>query len=494
MAQTTARLILMLTLAGLAAGCAAQRPANDNDHEREVGAIRTANTATRRGAAVVQGGVLLARSFPVDPINRPVSNLLSLSSYALKSATGLLRRLLIGGAQFPVLETRVIPELSSAGYMDLESFEAYLDRMTGREASSGTIRFLVDGDEYFSRLEEAMWAATDSIDVRTYIFDNDDYAVQVANILRDKSADVDVRVMVDGLGNLMAMQTDPASMSDSFQPPLSIEQYLERNSNVHVRTLSNPWMTGDHTKTTIIDRETAFVGGMNIGREYRHEWHDVMMEVTGPIVDQLQFDLDRAWARAGVMGDLANFVESIEGARPTAKPGGYPVRALYTRNFDSQIYRAQLAAIRRSSSFILIENGYFSDDATIYELAKARRRGVDVRVILPEDGNHGTHDASNAISINKMLRNGIRVYRYPGMSHVKAAIIDGWASVGTANFDKLSLQVNKEVNLATSHAPAVLELMTRVFMPDLALSTEITQMVEVSLPDRLVEVLVDEAL
>ncbi|MDH3439837.1 MAG: phospholipase D-like domain-containing protein, partial [Gammaproteobacteria bacterium] len=135
-----------------------------------------------------------------------------------------------------------------------------------------------------------------------------------------------------------------------------------------------------------------------------------------------------------------------------------------------------------------------SDDATLYELARARRRGVDVRVILPEDGNHNTHDASNAVAINKMLRNGIRVYRYPGMSHVKAAIIDGWASVGSANFDKLSLQVNKEVNLATSHGPAVDELMHKVFIPDLAVSTEVTRPVEVTLQARLMEVVVDEVL
>ena len=58
------------------------------------------------------------------------------------------------------------------------------------------------------------------------------------------------------------------------------------------------------------------------------------------------------------------------------------------------------------------------------------------------------------IAMNRMLENGIRVYRFPGMSHVKAAVIDGWASVGTANYDKLSLQVNKEVNLATSDEDA----------------------------------------
>jgi cardiolipin synthase len=481
--STTRALIIGIIVMGLS-GCAGQHQAMKKE----------GNLAERRGAAVAQSGVLLARSFPIDPVNRPVSNVMSLSSYALKSATGLLHRVAIGTAQFPSLELQPIPELSYGSTMDLDAWEKDLDRITGRKSSKGEISFLVDGEEYFERMEETMLAAEESIDIRTYIFDNDDYAVSVADLLKKKSADVDVRVMVDGLGNLVAMQTDPDSMDPGFRAPVSIEQYLEANSDVQVRTLSNPWMTGDHTKTTIVDRKIAFIGGMNIGREYRYDWHDMMMEVRGPVVDQLQFDTDKAWAKAGFLGDIANFFRFIAGRDKHASDVGYPVRVMYTRNFDSQIYRAQLGAIRRAKSYILIENGYFSDDATLYELAKARRRGVDVRVILPEDGNHDTHDASNAVAINKMLRNGIRVYRYPGMSHIKAAVIDGWASVGSANFDKLSLQVNKEVNLATSEPSAVKQLIERVFVPDLAVSTEIVESVEVSLQARLMELVVDEAL
>lgn len=452
------------------------------------------NLPARRSAAIAQGGALLARSFPIDPINRPVSNLLSLSSYTLNSAFGFIDRIAIAMTRFPALETRVIPQLSVGRTMDSEQWERELDRLTGRQASRGEIRFLVDGDEYFNRMEAIFKGATESIDIRTYIFDNDDYAVSVADLLRKKSSEVDVRVMVDGIGNLMAMQTDPDSMAPDFAAPISIQQYMEQGSDIRVRTLSNPWMTGDHTKTTIVDRKIAFVGGMNIGREYRYDWHDLMMEVRGPVVDRLQFDTDKAWAKAGFMGDFAKLFRHLSGPRHNADDVGYPVRILYTRDFDSQIYRAQLEAIRRAQSYILIENGYFSDDATLYELAKARRRGVDVRVILPEDGNHDAHDASNAVAINKMLRNGIRVYRYPGMSHVKAAIFDGWASVGSANFDKLSLQVNKEVNLATSHPPTVKELLYKVFIPDLAVSTEITEPVDVTLQARLMELVADEML
>ena len=251
---------------------------------------------------------------------------------------------------------------------------------------------------------------------------------------------------------------------------------------------------GDHTKTTIIDGATAFVGGMNVGREYRYEWHDLMMEVTGPIVDQLQHDSDKAWARASLFGDAANLAAIVRGKRHRAADQGYPVRALYTRNFDSEIYKAQVEAIRRAQRYILIENSYFSDDLITYELAKARRRGVDVRVILPGAGNHPSLHASNQVAINELLDNGIRVYIYPGMTHVKAAVFDGWACVGSANFDKLSLEVNKELNLATSDIATVNRLLEQVFAPDLTFSQEVTDPVIVTFAQVLAERAADEIL
>ena len=448
----------------------------------------------RRSAMAAQAGILFTRSVHIDPINRPVSNMLSLTSYALKSAAGLFHRTALGTVQFPALEREPIPPVAYADAMDLEKWEKDLDRISGRKQTKGTIKFLIDGEEYFERMLEAVGEAEESIDIRTYIFDNDDYAVKVADVLKEKSQDVAVRVLVDAFGTMVAMQADPESMPKDFQAPLSIGQYMERDSKVKFRSRAIPWLTGDHTKTTIIDQKLAFLGGMNIGREYRYDWHDLMMEVTGPVVDHLQYDTNKAWARASVFGDVANFFAFLGGEKKKADDHGYPVRVLYTRNHDSQIYRAQLEAIRRARSYILIENAYFSDDVILYELAKARRRGVDVRVILPAAGNHGPHNASNRVTINKMLKNGIRVYQYPGMTHVKAAIFDGWACVGSANFDKLSLQVNREVNLATSHKPVVKDLLERLFIPDLARATEIIEMVDVTVQARLLEMVVDEVM
>ncbi|MDH3451357.1 MAG: phosphatidylserine/phosphatidylglycerophosphate/cardiolipin synthase family protein [Gammaproteobacteria bacterium] len=455
-------------------------------------------TGVRRLAGVAQGGWLAAQTWYLDPLLRPVSNVKSLFSVAIKSLGGVMARQSINTFQFPLLAKQPIPPVTGKPGMDLSEWERYLDDAVGGQ-SSGQIELLVDGSEYFPRLLDAVAGARQSIDIRTYIFDNDDIGVAVADRLKARSGEVNVRVLLDGLGQLVATQVDPDGLPAAFTPPAFMASYLETDSRVSVRTQTNPWFTGDHSKTTIVDRTQAFVGGMNIGREYRYAWHDLMAAVTGPIVAKLQFEMDKAWSKASLFGDVALFATTLRGsfpkkARIARNANDYPIRILHTRDHDSQIYRTQLAAIRRAQSYIYIQNPYFSDDKILYELARARRRGVDVRVITASRGDFAIQNLSNRVTINAMLHNGISVYLYPGMSHVKAAIYDGWACLGSANLDKLSLQINQETNLATSHPPVVDALLQRVFWPDFAASRELREASPVEWTHLLAELLADEAL
>ncbi len=205
-----------------------------------------------------------------------------------------------------------------------------------------------------------------------------------------------------------------------------------------------------------------------------------MMEVRGPVVDILREEFHNAWAHAGLLGDFGFFLEQIRPIDSVAEDEGYPIRVLFTRTGNREIYRAQKAAIRNSKRYIYVENAYFTDDALLFELVKARRRGVDVRVIMPLVTDRGPITRNNALAANVMLEHGIRVFLYPGMSHVKAAVFDGWACLGSANWDKWSLRINKELNLATSHPEAVDAALDRVFEPDFAASIELTE----PFPDR----------
>jgi len=441
-----------------------------------------------KGTQIAQSAGHLAQSHLGGLLSRPVSSVYRLLFVAKDVAVEAVRP-----TWLVMLESEPIPELNDGPGMNLGEWEAELAELTGRGATRGTIDYLVDGEAFFVRFIDAVTTATQSIDLRTYIFDNDDFAEKIGELLRRRSGEgIKIRILLDGLGTIVATGADDASLPEDYKAPESVRLFLEADSDIDVRQSRNPWLVaGDHVKTTIIDGELAFAGGMNIGREYRYVWHDLMMELRGPVVNELNNEFNKAWAHAGFMGDAAYALHRLKPNPNDAEDLGFPLRVLHTRAGNAEIFNAQRAAIRNARKYIYIQNAYLTDDAMLYELAKARRRGVDVRVILPLVGNHGPVNKSNALAANAMLEHGIRVFVYPGMSHVKAAVFDGWVCVGSANWDKLSFRTNKELNIATSHPDYVDALMKKVFDPDFAKSIELVEPFPERWSDHLAEVVAD---
>jgi cardiolipin synthase len=424
---------------------------------------------------------------------RPGSSLVELGYRFWNQGWDLGRRLEIRMVRFPMLGMAPVPPLeASPDSMDLTEWELRLDQLCGENRTSARIDFLIDGEAFYSALEQAVVEAEWSIDLQTYLFDNDDVARSIADRLRERSKEIEVRVMYDGLGTYMSHTAYAESQPANTDFIDNMPRYLCRDSNVQLRVIPNIWLTGDHCKTFIFDRRTAFIGGMNIGREYRYDWHDIMVRLEGPAVQYLWLNFESTWRRSGWSGDLSVILPRPQPDAFDGQSDEIPLRFLHTLPYHAQIYRTQLEAIQRAKNYIYIENAYFADDLILYELCRARRRGVDVRVILPAAVNHKFMEHSNRVGINTLLEHGVRVYLYPHMSHVKAAVYDGWACLGTANFNKLSLQINREINVATSDRGTVDRLLEELFLPDLEKSREITEPVSLNLKDHLIELIADE--
>jgi cardiolipin synthase len=436
----------------------------------------------------------LLRSHSTALIVRPVSSTFELGSRLWDRVWDWGRRLEVRLVRFPLLGNGPVPNLppNSEG-MDLADWEKRLDALSGRPSTLARIEFLIGGETFYTLLEQAIDEARISIDLQTYLFDNDDVAEAVGERLRARSREIEIRVMYDGLGtylsHLATAETQPADTEFIDNIP----RYLCKDSDIRLRVIPNIWFSGNHVKSMIFDQRMAFVGGMNLGREYRYEWHDMMIRLEGEAVKHLSENFEKTWRHNSWGGDFAMVLPKPSTAVALREPGAVPVRLLYTLPSHAQIYRSQLEAIRRARSYIYIENAYFADDRILYELCRARRRGVDVRVIMPAVVNHSIMEHSNRVAINTLLKHGARVYMYPGMSHIKAAVYDGWACFGTANFDKLSLQINRELNLATSHSDTVAQLLDLLFEPDFMKSTELTDPVSLDLKDHLIELIADEA-
>ena len=383
------------------------------------------------------------------------------------------------------------PPISTGPGMDLAAWEKELDRLVSARRYKGRVDFFIDGEKFFPALIQSVEGAARSVDIQVFIFSTDDYAVKIAGLLKQRSSAVKVRVLLDDAGTLFAGAMNRRSpVPVDFQRPGDIRNYLTSGSQVQARASANPWLTVDHRKCFIIDGRQAYLGGMNIGREYRYDWHDLMVGLTGPVVGRLEKGYRKAWAHAGPLGDFAYAWVSLFDRAETRKNAiadGIDVRPLRTATGKVEIYRAQLEAIGRARSYIYIENAYFGDDMILRALIRARQRGVDVRVIVPAENDSGIMQTSDQVIGNQLIQNGARVYVYPGMTHVKAAIYDGWACLGSANFNKMSLHVGQELDVAFSDAATVDRLKSELFEEDFRRSRELKSPVPLDWMDSFVK-------
>ena len=384
-------------------------------------------------------------------------------------------------------DLKEVPPLNQSGEeMDLVDFNRWLDKKISKQNYKAFVTLLIDGEEFFPHFMLAMQRAQESIFTSVYIFMADPYGLSIADVMKARANEgIDVRVVVDELNTVLNSGKNPElKTSETFIMPKYITSYLRKDSKAKARTHLNPWGTFDHSKVYIVDRKIAYTGGMNIGQEYRYTWHDMMVALQGPVVGRLVKNFYENWSFTGWGGDYAAAYRKLFSKRQREvnreAPGMIDVRLMYTKPNDSEIFDAQREAIRRAKKRIYIQNAYFSDDRIIRELIEARGRGVDVRVILPGKNDVGIMDVNNRAMANKLFKNGVRVYFYKGMSHVKAAVYDGWAVIGTANFDKMSLYINKEMSLGISDPAFVQELTERLFEKDFQNSEELTEPLDIA--------------
>jgi cardiolipin synthase A/B len=432
---------------------------------------------------------ILLESHGLALLKNPVSSLARLGDLGGETLVRFVR------LPFPRPSSRYPPLAGGAG-MDLGEWERWLDRYTGTRQAEGSLDLLIDGERFFPRLKQAIGAATNHIRFNIYIFDKDDVGVEVADQLKERSREVEVKVILDRLGTISGGGVPPGTpLPEGFTPPTSMYSYLRQDSRVKVRPFLNPWFSSDHTKVLLVDGTHAWVGGMNLGREYRYEWHDLMVELRGPVVGVLEKQFRRDWAHEGLLGDLAYLAELTRGPQPVPASGPedrwVKMRLLPTKTAWKPFSAAVQSAIGKSKSYVYVENPYLFDKRVIIALARARNRGVDVRVVLPRTNDLKPGRRSNLVLANYLLEHGVRVYFYPGMTHVKALMVDGWACVGSANLNHLSLRVCQEQNVATSDPGFASRLKRELFEEDFSRSFELKEPVAIEWVDFLADLLLE---
>ncbi len=175
-------------------------------------------------------------------------------------------------------------------------------------------------------------------------------------------------------------------------------------------------------------------------------WHDTDLEIDGPAVVELKNLFGQHWRQQGGKPEAL-----IQGDDPPSAQGDQVVRVIGSRGGQlmPRYYATLLSAIRSATLRIWITAAYFVPTYQERQaLARAARRGVDVRLLLPARSDSKPALAVQQSNYGPMLAAGVKIYeRDDGMLHSKTSVMDGvWSVIGSSNFDHRSVLFNDEVD------------------------------------------------
>ena len=308
-----------------------------------------------------------------------------------------------------------------------------------------------DGKLFFNELLESLKKAKKSINIEFYIFKNDDIGTKILNVLEEKAKEgVEVRLLYDSVGSrslnrnvLNKLINEGAKVGEFFPSWL---KFININMNFR-----------NHRKIVVIDNNVGFVGGFNVGDEYLGKdskfgyWRDTHIKFTGSAVNDLNLRFLADWRYATKEEvSLEEIFEANEENSNSNNVGMQIVSSGPNLSDKYEIKMAYLKMIQKAKKYLYIQSPYLIIDNSISDSLKlAAASGVDVKIMIPGKGDHPFVYWANLVYAGDLIKEGIRVFHYDknAFLHAKTVVIDDEVcSIGTANMDTRSFELNFEVS------------------------------------------------
>jgi cardiolipin synthase len=327
--------------------------------------------------------------------------------------------------------------------------------LPGRSArfiSGNQVALLQNGETYFPAIEAAFDRAGHEIYLETYIYEDDATGEKIARALkRAARRGVNVYVLIDGFGS----KDLPRSMLDNLR--MDGVKVLVYRPKISPWTFQRHRLRRLHRKIVVVDREIAFVGGINIidDRKPTDDMpprYDYAVSVKGPLVDVIRLAARRQWSKVAWRSFRKGLGRGRELPAPAFSGGSMRAAFLVRDNLRHRrdIEAAYLQAIDQAKSEIILANAYFLPGLNFrHALINAAGRGVRVILLLQGRVEYLLQYYATQALYGHFLDAGIEIYEYrTSFLHAKVAVIDGyWATVGSSNLDPFSLLLSHEANV-----------------------------------------------
>ena len=335
------------------------------------------------------------------------------------------------------------------------------------------IQTLINGEEIFPAMLEAIKLAEKTITFESYIYWSGEIGERFAKALAEKArVGIKVHILLDWAGS-------GKISSQNLEMMKSAGVEVQRYHQPHWRTITR-LNNRTHRKILVIDGKIGFTGGVGIADEWNgngldpKHWRDNHYRIEGPVVAQMQSAFMDNWLKTRPE------VHSGPGYFPELKSAGTNLAQMFISSSGqggSSVRIMYLMALAAAQKTIYLQAAYFvPDQHVIDQLIAARKRGVKIKIIVP--GPYNDSDVVDNASKNlwgELLKEGIQIFQYqPALFHCKVLIIDElFVSVGSTNFDQRSFRLNDEANLNIVNAEFA-QAQIKLFEKDLSHSKIVT--------------------
>ena len=371
----------------------------------------------------------------------------------------------------------VMEENEEAVKSNTELAHLLMNEIRSPLTANNSLKILINGENKFPEVIEAMKAAKNHIHLEYYIYEDDEIGREMEKVMIQKVKEgVTVRFIYDDFGS--------ASIRKKLVPRLKeagvkVFPFLK----VYFMLFANRLNYRNHRKIIVIDGHTAFVGGINVSDRYINKenskngyWRDTHLRIVGPAVNYLQYIFLCDWnfcAEERLQPDK-NFFPSPENI-PIHDNKIVQIAASGPDSERPTILYSIIQAINLATEEILISTPYFIPGESLLDaLIISASSGIKVKLLVPGKSDSKLVNAAAKSNYNELLDAGVEIYRYhKGFIHAKTMVTDRKiAMIGTANMDYRSFDLNFEVN-AIVYDTDFAEELSKTFFEDLKDSNKI---------------------
>jgi len=314
--------------------------------------------------------------------------------------------------------------------------------------SANRFELLIDGPSFFPQMLVDIARAEHQVDLELYLVEAGACAeVLVQALAQAAERGVRVRCLFDDYGSLAFTLGLRKRLTDAGVE-LRFYNRLEWR-----RWMGNLYR--DHRKLLLVDQGIAVVGGTGVTDEFwtpgqdSADWHEVMVQIDGPLVLDWQALFDRQWLANDdrrAWKPATHFgLPHLPKVPPTGSGLGRVAYADARQHRD--ILHSLIRALSSGHRRIWLATPYFLPTWGVRRaLRRAAGRGVDVRLLLtgPRTDHPSVRYAGHRY-YPRLLRSGVQIFEYqPCFLHLKMVLVDDWVSIGSCNFDHWNLRFNLE--------------------------------------------------